>query len=188
MTTLGTVIGRGASGSRPAAGTAGQLYYDTTNSKLQRDNGSTWDDCEPASSAALVGAAYTRKTGDYTTTSTTFTNVDGTNMSFTKTTGAHRVRVGFIGSVYLSSTNTIAFDVTIDGTRVGGDYGIAIWNVASAGNAIPIAFTYLSDVLTAASHTFVLQWKVTAGTGTIEGAATGGAWCQFWIEETSLTA
>lgn len=44
---LGDLIGRGVAGSQPAAGVPGRLYYDTTNSKMTRDNGSSWDDCEP---------------------------------------------------------------------------------------------------------------------------------------------
>jgi len=44
VTTLAAVIGRDIAANRPAAGTAGRLFYDTTNSKMQRDNGSSWDD------------------------------------------------------------------------------------------------------------------------------------------------
>lgn len=43
MTALSTVISRGTLASRPAAGTAGALYYATDNGHLYRDNGSTWD-------------------------------------------------------------------------------------------------------------------------------------------------
>lgn len=43
MTTLGTVIGRGVLASRPAAGTAGALYYATDTLVMYRDNGSSWD-------------------------------------------------------------------------------------------------------------------------------------------------
>jgi hypothetical protein len=41
---LGTVIGRGVVGSRPAAGTAGAMYYGTDTLRWYRDNGSSWDD------------------------------------------------------------------------------------------------------------------------------------------------
>lgn len=46
MATLGSVIGRGVTASRPAAGTEGRLYYDTDTSTMYRDNGSTWDSVE----------------------------------------------------------------------------------------------------------------------------------------------
>jgi hypothetical protein len=58
MALLGTIIGRGATGAKPAAGTPGALYYDTTLGKWQRDNGSTWDDCEPTPGAEISASAY----------------------------------------------------------------------------------------------------------------------------------
>lgn len=48
MATLASVILRDIAANRPAAGTAGRLFYDTTNSKMQRDNGSSWDDVAEA--------------------------------------------------------------------------------------------------------------------------------------------
>ena len=53
--------------------------------------------------AAPQSARHVRSAGDYTTTSTTFVDVDATNMSLTITTGARRCMVGFVGSGY--STN-----------------------------------------------------------------------------------
>lgn len=47
MATLEERIARGATGSKPAAGHAGALYYDTTLSRWERDNGATWDVCAP---------------------------------------------------------------------------------------------------------------------------------------------
>lgn len=43
MTALSSIITRAATGSRPAAGIAGQLFADTTTGALQRDNGSSWN-------------------------------------------------------------------------------------------------------------------------------------------------
>lgn len=40
-----TLILRDIAANRPAAGKPGRLFYDTTNSKWQRDNGTSWDDC-----------------------------------------------------------------------------------------------------------------------------------------------
>lgn len=44
--TLAQVILRDTASNRPAAGTAGRLFFDTTNSKMQRDSGDAWEDCE----------------------------------------------------------------------------------------------------------------------------------------------
>lgn len=51
MAKLGDVILRDALASRPAAGTEGRLFYDTTNAVLYRDNGSSWDSVEGAGGA-----------------------------------------------------------------------------------------------------------------------------------------
>lgn len=44
----GTVHGRGTTASKPAASSSnsGYLYFDTSLQKLQRSNGTTWEDCE----------------------------------------------------------------------------------------------------------------------------------------------
>jgi hypothetical protein len=50
MTTLAQAIRRGTTIAKPAAGDVdvGSLYYDTDLSRLQRSNGTDWEDCEPA--------------------------------------------------------------------------------------------------------------------------------------------
>lgn len=42
------LILRDIAASRPAAGIPGRLFFDTTNSKFQRDTGAAWEDCEGA--------------------------------------------------------------------------------------------------------------------------------------------
>jgi hypothetical protein len=46
MAILGDVIGRGTLAARPAAGTAGRLYYVTDDTTLYRDSGSAWEAVE----------------------------------------------------------------------------------------------------------------------------------------------
>jgi hypothetical protein len=46
MPILSSIIGRGLASARPAAGTAGRLYYSTDTAILERDNGSSWDSVE----------------------------------------------------------------------------------------------------------------------------------------------
>ncbi len=53
------LILRDAATSRPAAGVPGRLFYDTTNNKLQRDNGSTWDDVAETASAGIARSGST---------------------------------------------------------------------------------------------------------------------------------
>ncbi|MEO7398394.1 MAG: hypothetical protein ABIW84_07510 [Ilumatobacteraceae bacterium] len=52
MTLLGTAIARGTLAARPASASAGRLYFDTTNSIMYRDNGSSWDSVEGAGGLA----------------------------------------------------------------------------------------------------------------------------------------
>jgi hypothetical protein len=65
MAKLGDIIGRGVTGSLPSAGVAGRLYYDTTLNKWQRDNGATWDDCEPDAALFALLADNETVSGDW---------------------------------------------------------------------------------------------------------------------------
>ena len=128
---------------------------------------------------------YTLNQGsDYQTTITSFTNVDGTNLSLTITTQGGDVMVHFHGVVG-NGTGTVFLDFTIDGVRHGGDDGI----IRSVGNGVQgISFTRLITGLAAGSHTFTLQWKVNASTGTLyAGAGTSlfDVHPQFWVREVS---
>ena len=123
----------------------------------------------------LQSARYVRTSGNYTYTgSVAFANVDNTNMNFTFTTGARRVMVGFVGTVASDNTaGAVGFDVELDGARLGGTTGgLHIISQAVANELMNGSFCYVTDTLTAASHTFKLQWN-NANTGhtiTMRGA------------------
>ncbi len=117
---------------------------------------------------------------DYTTTSTTFVDVDATNLALTILTTGGDVLVHFHG---VGTDAVILFDVDVDGVRDGGDDGFT--RLTTVG---PMSFTRLIAGLSAASHTFKLQWRVVAGTGTLyAGAGTSNADVhpQFWAREVS---
>ena len=107
---------------------------------------------------------------DYTTTSTSFVSIDDAgdpDLSLTITTGGGDVLVSFSGS--LTNNSGINYlDFTVDGTRFGLDDGILRMQSASA-NAV--SFAVWVEGLAAGAHTFVLQWKVSAGTGTMYAGA-----------------
>jgi len=129
-------------------------------------------------------ALYTLNQGsDYTTTSTSFVDVDATNLSLTITTAGGDVLIVFTG--YGGGTSRLYFDILIDGVRMAGDDGFV-----SAVNAVntPVAIVVLKQGLAPGSHTFKLQWKVNSGTGTLyAGAGTSGADVhpQFFVREVS---
>jgi trimeric autotransporter adhesin len=66
---LSAVIGHGLLSARPAAGTAGRLYYATDGPALYRDNGSSWDTLlTSGGTAAPVDATYVTRTANGTLT------------------------------------------------------------------------------------------------------------------------
>jgi hypothetical protein len=138
-------------------------------------------------------ASYTlNESADYSTTSTSFGNVDGTKLSLTITTSGGDVLVAFHGYVRAgTNADQLYLDVEMDGARLGGDDGIIAANRAASGSNPTrgaIGFVRLITDLAAGSHTFKLQWKVSGGTGELyAGAGTSGVDLhpQFWVREVS---
>ena len=128
-----------------------------------------------------VGTA-TRTAGDLTTTSTSF--VDATSLSVTITTAAVRCLVIFSGNAKNDGANNTAFTLDIDAANQGGTYGLSI--VDNTGG-VPCGFTFLTGVLSAASHTFKVQWRVDAGTGTLF-ASSSVTPATLHVIETSMTS
>lgn len=117
------------------------------------------------------------------TTSTSF--VDMTGQSITITTEAVRCLVIFAASANNSNAGSlVCFDLNIDGTRHANTTNGLI-EVANS-NKTPVCFTVLTDVLSAGSHTFKIQWRVSANTG---GIASQTSTCPitFQVIETTLT-
>lgn len=120
---------------------------------------------------------YIDEAADYTTTSTTFVDIDATDLSATVTTGGGKFLIGFSGAVYQSATTLrVYLDVSLDGTRLGLDDGLMVTRVSTLVGHGGVSFTVLTGTLAAGSHTFKLQWKVDGGTGGMyAGAATATA-------------
>jgi hypothetical protein len=128
-------------------------------------------------------AAYTcDEVGDYATTQTTFVDVDVSNLALTITTTGGDVMVGFHGHIYANG-GICNLDVTVDGAREAGDDGITAVHAAFRE---AVSFVRLITDLDAGSHTFKLQWKVSAGTATLyagAGTANYDLHPQFWVRE-----
>lgn len=173
-----------AAPTTPATG-FGRLYVKTTGLFFMGDDGVEVGPLAAASGGAgtLAAAAYTRTAGDYTTTSTSFVDVDATNLALAITTGASRVLVGLVADCE-NSTNlaSVYLDVDVDGTRLGGTNGIH--RQVHTNGTIPnnASFTWMTEALTAASHTFKLQWKVGSGTGKLYGSS-ASTQLRFWVKE-----
>ena len=112
----------------------------------------------------------------YTTTSTSFVDIDGTNLKITFTISGSAVLLGFTGVLGIASPDT-QFDLLVDGARyasVGSD-GLAAMQTPS-GYPFGITLVGLVTGLAAGQHTFKIQWKnLTGGTSTLfAGNGTSG--------------
>ncbi len=132
------------------------------------------------------------ETADYQTTSTVFVDVDSARLSFTLSTNGGDVLVHFEGTVTSGGNGIgLAFDVAVDGARLGGADGLVTLWTGNGGREVA-AFTRLVHGLSAGEHTFVLQWRaynayspyipvLYAGAGTTNFDVEP----QFWVREVS---
>jgi hypothetical protein len=121
---------------------------------------------------------------DYTTTSSSFVDIDATNLALSITTTGGDVMVGLIGSFNSSGDNHNFLEIDLDGSPVGGDDGICKWRDRNE----KTGFVYLITGVSAGSHTIKLQWKRDAGTLTLyagAGASDADVHPQFWAREVS---
>lgn len=108
----------------------------------------------------------------YSSASTTFVNIDGTNLSKSILVNSGKVMV--VANLVLIGDGTAGgykgcFDFTVDGTRYGTGFadGIAgmLVNLAAGKLAGTVSFSkYVSGLTTGVSHTFALQYKTDVGT------------------------
>lgn len=116
--------------------------------------------------AAPTAGRVVLSAGNYTGTTGTFGDVTGA--SVTIATLARRARVDVAGCAQVGTNgDAVVFDIDIDGSRQGGTNGITGMRVANSGHRQNFSFTYLTDVLTAGSHTFKLQARRATGSGTV---------------------
>lgn len=128
--------------------------------------------------------SYTfNEASDYQTSSSSYSNVDGTDLSFTITTYGGDIFFYFSGTTS-TSAGQIFFDVTVDGTRYGGDDGLCrVPNTLTTTTLL----VYITGVA-AGSRTFALQWKCSSGTATLyagAGTASNDVHGQAWVREMS---
>lgn len=125
---------------------------------------------------------------DYSKTLVAWADVD-TDFNFSITTTGGDVLLSFTGVVYIaggSITKIGYLDVSVDGTRIVNqtEAGLAIVTDAKT----LVQFTRLVTGLSAAAHTFNLQWKPSDGADTINmyagaGTASYDVHPTFWVRE-----
>jgi hypothetical protein len=166
----------------PPTFTPGQIVTATDFNSYLRDN--------PLYLLARPSQSILRdNNASYTTTSTSFVDIDGTNLKITMSISGSAVLLGFTGAMILSTTGYAKFDFDVDGTRFanGGTDGLTAGNFIN-GNPNLITMMALVTGLAAGSHTFKPKWCVSSGaiTGTLfAGNGTGGQdfLPDFWAVE-----
>ncbi len=116
------------------------------------------------------GAIYARSAGNYTTTSTSYADVDGTNLSFAIVDAGTKILITFNGLISGNQNGmTGTFTVSLDGTDQTD-----LWTYYTTLTGGFLYQVTVSHVLTVAagSHTIKLRWKTNnfaGGTLTLYG-------------------
>lgn len=160
MTTAGDIVQGGASGTptRLPIGTAGQI--------LKVNAGATALEYGAASGgASSLQASRITRTGqvsNLTTTTNVWADMDTTNLSITMTTGARRVMLILSAALSVSVNGTsAAIGFSVDGTAVLTEAATStgVWAAHMNTSAFyPVTAIWITDVLSAASHTFRPRW------------------------------
>lgn len=113
-------------------------------------------------------------TGDFTTTSTSFTDLTGLTVTFTTYGG--QVLVGFSGNCSNNGASNNDFTIAVDGVDAGdGTNGITGFSTGTV--RFPVSITYITVALSAGSHTIKMRCKTSATTLTVRDGA------QFFVKE-----
>lgn len=125
------------------------------------------------------------RTDDYSVTSTTFIDLDATNLSHTITVGSrNRVLVCVACDHNMMAANEFGYlDLTIDGVRVGHvTNGLARRGPEVSSGKGKIVYVFLTKPLVGA-HTFKVQARVSANTGRFGLMYWGGGNILFTVAE-----
>lgn len=191
LTTAGDTFVSDGSDARLPIGTNDQIRIVDTAEATK----SKWVDIPTAIAGTMPSDQYAAdESSNYTTTSTSFVDVDATNFSLTITTHGGDVLLGFSGSSTQSAlsnqhydfyeTTTGKYASTLSATPDDGSLGVT---PPSASFAV-ISFVRVWPGLAAGTYTFRLRWKVTANTATLyagAGTPNGDLHPQFLVRELS---
>lgn len=143
----------------PSTWTTSQVVTATNLNEQLRDNMTYVHSGKP-----YAGALH-NEGSTYSTTSTSFVDVDATDLSKTITTTTGRVLILVTATVYCSASNSMRFDVAMDGTRIGSANTLGLTANYTGTSATTISFHVIKTGVSNGSHAFNLQWHVGAGTG-----------------------
>jgi hypothetical protein len=113
-------------------------------------------------------ARVVRTAGDYQTSSTSFVDIDSTNLTINLTTGDTWILLLLTGSVYGASYSVVQFDFTIDGQRQGTAKGV---QQVQEVNIQDVQIGWLAQI-SAGSHVFRPQWRVNMSSALLRASST----------------
>lgn len=151
----------------PRTWTAGELITASIMNTHVRDQFTALK--TPASGYSIINEG-----ADYTTTSTSFVDIDATDLILTFTTGGGDVLLFFMGSIQhatVGARNYFDIHESVAAARLGGDDGLLEVGVANASAGMPLTLCYRATGLAAVSHAFKVQWKTSTGTVTMYAGA-----------------
>jgi len=137
----------------------------------------------PAYAVAVIDEA-----SDYSTSSTSFVDIDGagTSLTVTITTAGGPVLIGFMGSAAIAGGYIGFFNVDMDGADLAPDDGF----IAMTGTVQNVSFQALltPTECPAGSHTFKMRYKVSNASGSLIVSAGAGTSARdihprFWVIE-----
>lgn len=167
------LLTEGSAPSTPASG-FGRIYVKTTGLFFIGDDGVEVGPLAAAAAAGNLDSNRVTRTGigsDLTTTSSTWADMDGTNLTISLTTGARRVMLTLSGMLTTDvAATSVGVGFGVDGTGVPTEAAAStgVWAThMSTGIFYPISAVYVTDVLTAAAHTFRPRWNRRSGSGTV---------------------
>jgi hypothetical protein len=121
--------------------------------------------------------------GDYSTSSASFVDIDGTNLAATILCTTGRVRVTLIGTFYAdAASRQMSVDFTMDGTRFNASFTNGLASETMDTNSRVCTFTDIKTGISAGSHTFKVQWLTGSGTAKLRSNTTQEV-VTFIIEE-----
>lgn len=121
---------------------------------------------------------------NFTTTSSTWVDVDSTQLTLTLVTHGGDVLLGFTGNVRISRDQfRCYFNIAVDGTDHFADDGVTLMSggTQDANRPKPLCIVVLIPDLSAGSHTFALRWKTRSGSTV--GMEANDTHPQFWAKE-----
>jgi hypothetical protein len=159
------VVMSGLAGARPAAATAGRLYYATDTGDFSRDNGATWDLISTAI-GTLAAAASVTGTDEY-----------AVNQGGTTRKGTITQLLTYIQSLatFVSATATQAANTMFLGPASGSAAAPAFRAMQNADRALVARYVYLyDDFLSVSLGSFINGSSGTAATVAFTVADSGG--------------